>query len=177
MTKESGAIPTRIVWSVERLGVEPADRLLEIGCGRGVAASLICAKLKTGHLTAVDRSMAAIETARERNAEHGMAGKVSFVETALAELDRNAGPFDKAFAINVNLFWIDPRRELPVVCDVLGPGGQLLLFYEPPSIAQRKKARELCYANLEQHGFSVDAVFEDDIGASPLLGIVARPIG
>ena len=177
MTKKSMAIPTRILWSVEQLKVRTTDRLLEIGCGRGVAASSICARLTTGHLTAVDRSAAAIEAARERNSDYEAAGKVTFIKTALADLDRSTGSFDKAFAINVNLFWIDPRRELPIVRDVLTPGGRLFLFYEPPSAAQRSKAIDLCHSNLERHGFSVDAVLEDDVGVSPMLGIVARPIG
>jgi cyclopropane fatty-acyl-phospholipid synthase-like methyltransferase len=171
------AIPTRILWSVERLAFKPTDRLLEIGCGRGLAASLICARLTAGHLTAVDRSAIAIEAVRQRNAEHETAGKVTFIKTALADLDCSYGPFDKAFAINVNLFWVDPHRELPVVHDVLARGGRLLLFYEPPSPAQRSKIEELTLTHLERHGFSVDTVLKDDTGGSPLLGIVARPTG
>jgi protein-L-isoaspartate O-methyltransferase len=39
-------IPKRIRWAVETLAVQPADRLLEIGGGPGLAASLICERLE-----------------------------------------------------------------------------------------------------------------------------------
>jgi trans-aconitate methyltransferase len=55
---------------VDALAVEPDDRLLEIGCGHGVAVTLACQKLDRGSITAIDRSPTMIEMASKRNADH-----------------------------------------------------------------------------------------------------------
>ena len=64
------AVPEHVRWVVETLGVGPDDHLLEIGCGPGVAVALICERLVSGRIVAIDRSATAISRATRRNAEH-----------------------------------------------------------------------------------------------------------
>ena len=49
-------IPPRIRWAVELMDVQPNDQVVEIGCGPGAGAELICSKLESGKLFAIDRS-------------------------------------------------------------------------------------------------------------------------
>src|SRR3546814_4754423 len=70
-------IPARIRWAVEVLDVQPADQVLEIGCGQGQAAELICSRLKTGKLLAIDRSESGVDRTKRRCAEFISAGRLA----------------------------------------------------------------------------------------------------
>jgi hypothetical protein len=50
-----GVMSERLRSIVEQLNIRPDDRVLEIGCGHGVAATLVCERLEEGHLTAIDQ--------------------------------------------------------------------------------------------------------------------------
>lgn len=167
-------IPGRLTWAVDQLDVQPGERILEIGCGQGVAAQIVCEKVVDGHLTALDRSAVAIAAAGERNREHVRAGRATFLQAALADAVLD-GPFDRVFAVNVNVFWLGPRRELEVIRSALAPDGRLYLFYEPPSAAQLERAAEGCMAYLQEGGFTVERVLRADLSPHRGLGIVAAP--
>ena len=110
---------------VERLGLRPADRVLEIGCGHGVAATLVCERLDGGAYTAVDRSPKMIEAARRRNAAHVAAGRAEFLVMALEALDLGERRFDVIFAVRVGLFHREPERARALVERWLAPAGAL----------------------------------------------------
>jgi ubiquinone/menaquinone biosynthesis C-methylase UbiE len=118
---------------VEQLEIRPDDRVLEVGCGHGVAATFVCGRLDGGHLTAVDRSTKMIEAARRRNADYVDAGKAEFLVAHLEDLDLGERRLDKIFAVRVGLFHRDPDRARALVERWLVPGGQVFAFFDPPS--------------------------------------------
>ena len=150
----AAGIPDRIVRAVEALDVGPSDHVLEIGCGYGLAVPLVCDKLARGTLTAIDRSPKMIAAAEKRNRALVAAGKVVFETVALADASFVRRRFSKIFAVNVNLFWIDPTAELPVVRTLLRPDGALYLFYQPPSPSQLKPIAAKLLRSLK--GLTVD---------------------
>lgn len=124
---------------VEALEIQPGDDVLEIGCGHGVAATLVCEQLAhgTGRLTAVDRSAKMIAAATKRNLAHVQAGRAEFrvatledLASALAEEDRR---FDVVFAVRVGLFDREPTRARELVAPWLKPAGRLHAFFDPPA--------------------------------------------
>jgi ubiquinone/menaquinone biosynthesis C-methylase UbiE len=118
---------------VEQLGIRPDDRVLEIGCGHGVAATLVCERLEEGHLNAVDRSAKMIEAATRRNAAYIEAGRAEFLVADLEDLDLGDRRFDKIFAVRVGLFHREPERARGIAQRWLAPGGELFVFFDVPT--------------------------------------------
>ena len=115
---------------VDGLGIQPDDRVLEIGCGHGVAATMVCERLDGGRLTAVDRSPKMIEAASRRNAAWVEAGTAEFLVADLEALDLGDRRFDKVFAVRVGLFHREPDRAHAIVERWLAPGGTVLALYD-----------------------------------------------
>ena len=111
--------------AVEALDVQPGDRVLELGCGHGVAASLVCERLgPEGHLTAIDRSRKMIDAASSRNAEHVQAGLAEFICTTFEEAELSGRRFDKVFGIHFPpADRHDPEGTRTRVEELLAPGG------------------------------------------------------
>lgn len=122
----------RLYRIVQDLNIRPADRVLEIGCGQGVAATFVCERLTTGRLTAIDRSAKMIAAARRRNAQFVSQGKAEFICANFEELDLGARRFDKIFAVRVRLFHSDPDRARALAKKWLAPDGRLVSVYDEP---------------------------------------------
>jgi cyclopropane fatty-acyl-phospholipid synthase-like methyltransferase len=167
------AVPERLRWAVETLAVQPCDRVLEIGCGSGVAASLVCERLVDGRMLAIDRSPTQIERARRRNRAHVVSGRLTLETVELADLDVGNATFDKVFAINVNLFWVGPAKaELAVVRRVLSRDGRFLLVYETPAPERAQHVAERLSAALRSSRFPEPELLTP---APTLVGCMIRP--
>ncbi len=164
-------------WAVETLAVQPDDRLLEIGCRNGIAASLICEKLTSGRITAIDRSQAMIERAAEKNRNDVDSGKAVFHATSLDRADFGGERFDKVFAFNVSVFWKQPTHALAVVRKLLEPSGVLYLFHQPPA---GKEPPDRFAATLTEilraEGFAVTDVIVQELEPATAVCILAQAV-
>lgn len=127
-------------WAVGLLALRPDSAVLEVGCGRGLAAALVCDRLTSGRYVGLDRSATALEHASARAGEAVRRGTASFVRAALADwpgggpggspVGRPGAGFDRVLAVDVNLFWTgSATAELAVLRRVLAPGGRLVVAY------------------------------------------------
>ena len=120
----------RLARIVERLDVREGERVLEIGCGHGVAATLLCER--GARLTAIDRSAKMIAAAARRNARWVQAGRAEFLVAALEDADLGGRRFDAILAVRVGLFHREPERARALAERWLAPGGRLLAAFDEP---------------------------------------------
>jgi SAM-dependent methyltransferase len=164
----------RLAWAVEALDVAPEDRILEVGCGHGVAVSLVCEQLRGGHITAVDRSAKMIAAARKRTRVHG--DKARLIQSSIEHADLGDEIYDKVFAIHVAALH-RPGPALDAVRERLVPGGRLYLFSQAPGwttpVPAEQFAAELGDV-LDGEGFAFERVLIGDFGQAFAAGVVAR---
>jgi SAM-dependent methyltransferase len=167
-------IHQRFHWAVEQLAIQPGDRVLEIGCGHGFAAALICERLTSGHLTGIDRSEKMIAVASKRNRACLEAGKVDFQVASLEDADFGGARFDSIFAFNVNVFWTEPGKGLDRIQSWLAPGGIFSLFYMPPSAEWVQYYGESLDATLQANGFAPAAIRTTEMDKSAVVAVMAK---
>jgi SAM-dependent methyltransferase len=168
-------ISSRFLWMVETLPLDPADRVLEVGCGHGIALGLIGERLVTGTITGIDRSAKMIAAATKRNAALVEAGRVRLRTASLHEPDDEPGSYDLICAMNVASFWTQPARDLGAARRLLAPGGALCLFVQlPPWASGGVTWPDDVSTTLADHGFVVAARHHGDVDPYPVACVFAR---
>jgi ubiquinone/menaquinone biosynthesis C-methylase UbiE len=96
-------ISARLLEIVDALPLRPGVRILEIGCGSGVAAREIANRIQHAYILAIDRSLNAIEQAKKLSKTEIASGKIKFIQSKIEEfeLPETEQAFDIAFAIRV----------------------------------------------------------------------------
>ena len=120
----------RLLEIVEAMRIRATDRVLEIGCGHGVAATYVCKQLGSGQLLAIDRSSKMITAATIRNQEYVRAGKAEFVLADASTFDPGVRRFDKIFGVRVALLLQSEARNR--IERWLKPRGEIFVFYDEP---------------------------------------------
>jgi trans-aconitate methyltransferase len=165
-------IPARIRWAVDFMQVQPTDHILEIGCGPGAGAELICSRLETGKLFAIDRSESGVDRTKRRCAKYLEAGRLTVRQIDLATLRVPVKRLTKVFAFNVNLFWVrDCTDEVALLHERVLPGGAVYLFFEVARPDQVPMMIEKSSAALQKAGFRVSVVEQK---TPPVIGIIGK---
>jgi phosphatidylethanolamine/phosphatidyl-N-methylethanolamine N-methyltransferase len=112
------------VQAIQRMGIKPGDRVLEVGVGTGINAALYprgCA------VTGIDFSSLMLEKARERVARKGLKN-IRLIEMDAADLKFGDATFDIVYAPYVMSVTPDPIAVAREMCRVCRTGGRVIFL-------------------------------------------------
>jgi SAM-dependent methyltransferase len=162
----------RSQWAVELLDIQPTDRVLEVGCGPGVA--LAAARVRSESVVGVDPSSVMVRQARRRSGAE--------VHEASAErLPEFDEPFDKVLAVNTVGHWPDPSAGLARIRSAMREGADIALVTQPrnphATAADSAAAEEESVRTLSAAGFVVTGVRRLDLNPPVVCVIAEKPGG
>ena len=147
-----------LTWAADVVDPAPGDRILEVGCGRGMLTSLLAERLTTGFLVGIDRSPAMIRAAARRNRAAIEVGRVRLRTAGLADADFGSQVFDVVVAFGVRAFWTAPAPEWAVVRQVLTPEGRAIIAHQLTDGALDARIETAVRGLAEAQGLCLHAV-------------------
>ena len=132
--------------AVAALALQPADEVLELGCGSGHAVSIMAKQAPRGTIHAIDPSVAMLAQARARNRAPCGTGRVRVYRARTEQLPFASGSMDKILAVNVAYFWREPAAALREIRRVLRPAGILSIY-----VTDASTMRHWPFAGAETH--------------------------
>ena len=112
--------------ALDRLGVGPGTRLLDVGCGIGGTSRM--AAMNGAEVTGIDLSPDFVETATRLTQLVGLDDRARFVTTPGESLPLEDGAFDAAVMVHVGMNVPDKRSVFTEVHRVLAPGARFAVF-------------------------------------------------
>ena len=109
---------------VDCLGVAPGDRVLDVGCGPGLAVAH-AAEVPGTRVAGVDASVVMVRLARRRNRRGIREGRIEIHRADAADLPLPGTSFTAAGSLNSLQFWPAPERGLAELHRVVEPGGRV----------------------------------------------------
>ena len=122
--------------AIQRMNIQPGERVLEVGVGTGINLSLYPAH---SHVTGIDFSSSMLEKARERVARKDIR-RVRLLQMDAADLKFADGSFDIVYAPYLISVVPDPVKVAQEMSRVCRPGGRIIFlnhFLSPNPILSR----------------------------------------
>jgi ubiquinone/menaquinone biosynthesis C-methylase UbiE len=173
--------------AIGRVGLQPGERLLEIGFGNGKLVPRLLTLAPGSTYTGVDFSETMVAEAVAFNRNLIEAAQATFHLASVDEMPLADASFDRAVTVNTIYFWPDPVHALAEIRRVLRPDGAFVVVAHTPEDAAKAPHTRYGFRNYseaqlielhEQAGFGrIEVeVYRDSAPTLDRSGIVQREV-
>jgi len=144
--------------TLDRIGIRPGERVLEIGAGVGVFTAAAARRAGTGRLVAIDVQPQMVRRVRGRLRREGASDLAAARVADARDLPFDNGSFDRVFLVSALPEMPAKGRVLAEIRRVLAPGGVLSIseeFFDPEYRLPRETVRRVeptGFRLFERHG-------------------------
>ena len=118
-------------WTVELIAPDRKARVLEVGCGPGLALAAMSKRVTEGRIVGLDHSALMLAQAAKHNRQAIETGRLQLHLGGLDSLATLNPDFDVVYSINVAMFWRDRPTALRAIRSVMRANGLLATTYQP----------------------------------------------
>jgi len=164
-------------WTVDLMDVQSGDKIIDIGCGPGLALEFCLDRIGDGHVVGLDHSQTMLDLAQARNLKAIKDGRLELILGSLEDLSVADGSFDKVCSANVVQFFPDRTAAFRRIYCVLKPKGIAVTTYMPrgksPSRENALTMAEEVRGHMEVAGFThirIEELLLEPVPAISVLG-------
>jgi len=128
--------------TLERLNIQPNDKVLEVGFGSGYLLERILSSTPCSYAAGVDPSIEMVRMVRRRLRKYIESSKAEIRVGSIEALPYGVGEFAKLCTVNTLYFWQDPVVALFECKRVLKEGGLLVLCFNAKEEMERWGIRQ-----------------------------------
>jgi SAM-dependent methyltransferase len=136
--------PNRL--AIDALGLQPTDRVLELGFGPGWGLRTIAARVPDGQVFGVDQSDQMLRQATSINQAAIAKGRVVLFRGPFSPLPWIDSTFNKILLVNVAYFFDSDGQDMAEVYRVLRSGGRIVIY-----VTSRETMSKWPFAGPETH--------------------------
>ncbi|MCR5785168.1 MAG: class I SAM-dependent methyltransferase [Eubacterium sp.] len=115
-------------WGLSFAPLEDAKKILDVGCGSGMALKNTMDKYEKLSAFGIDYSEVSVALSEKNNDEYIKEGRAEIIRASVDDLPFKDGEFDVVFTVESFYFWPDHNAGLCEIKRVLKDGGRFFLI-------------------------------------------------